>query len=237
LTDALAGVIGGVSRADGLQSGKQGRGNQQDGKYYGHFGVYYHEIVYPVDDRGGNETENAPERGFPETEYGNAYPAPAGAVKGGRGKGPQQGDAQVGGAVGRGLDYGESQAGQKTQRGAEIFRGKGGRFYKAVKNQAQDEQNHEAARFFGKRNLYNQPKEKRLQVKIVERGEKTLEKTRDKQGQGAAQKAAKEQKEIDRIPDKAKPDENADDRQGGDGNQEQESPHFLYTIAHSGNLT
>jgi hypothetical protein len=230
-TDDLTGVIGGVSRTDGLQSGNQGRGNQQDGKYYGHFGVYHHEVVYSVDDRGSNETEDAPERGFPKTECGNAYPAPAGAVKGGRGKGPQQGNAQVGGAVGRGLDYGESQAGQETCRGTEIFRGKGGRFCKAVKKQAQDEKDHKAARFLGKRNLHHQPKEKRLRVKIVERRKQALEKTCNEKGQGTAQKTTEKQEEADWIPDKAKPDENADYRQSGDRNQEQKYPHFTYTIA------
>jgi hypothetical protein len=227
----LTGVIGGILRTDGLQGGKQGRGNQQDGEYYGHFGVYHHKVVYPMNDSGGNETENAPERSLPESEYGNAYPAPAGAVEGGRGKGPQQGNAQVGGAVGRGLDYGESQSGQETRRGTEIFRGKGRRLYKAVKKQAQDDKAHEAARFFGKRNLHHQPEEQRPQVKIAERGEEALEKARDKKGQGAAQKTAKKQEEIDRIPDKAEPDENADYRQRGDRNQEQNNPHFMYTIA------
>jgi hypothetical protein len=51
-----------------------------------------------------------------------------------------------------------------------------------------------------------------LKVKIVERRKKALEKTRDKKGQGASKKTAKKQRKAKRIPDKTKPDENADHR-------------------------
>jgi hypothetical protein len=176
----------GISWADGLQGGKKGRRDQQNGKYNGHTGVYHHEVVHSMDDHGGGKAEKAPDGGFPEAEHGNAYPAPAGAVEGGGGKGPQEGNAQVGGAIGGGLNHGETQAGKEACGGTEIIRGKGGRFRKTGENKKHDKQDHQAAGFFGKGNLYYQPEEKGTQVKVIKGRKKTLEKTRDEQGKGAA---------------------------------------------------